>query len=281
MEYAESLQIVLDYIEENLYEDMDLNSLASVAGYSKYHFLRVFKEAFLMTPSEYVRRRRITESACDIADTAESISQIGYKHGFNSKENFTRAFKSEHRILPSDYRLVDNSLKLLHRNKLEGDGFVLVPRMVELKPFCATVYKCDEAEPAKFWNKYNCGGFSGILSGGEAQPDYGFSVWNYEKGKLDYYIGILSEYAKGDISGTIQLNVEGGWYAVFDTPKANKYTFVNTIHRTWNYINSEWNCQREFVRLGDCDFETYRESSREFSEQIYIHVKRNIKTVSE
>ncbi len=273
MKYEESLQIVLDYIEENLYEDMDLNRLASVAGYSKYHFLRVFKEAFHMTPSEYVRRRRITESACDIADTEEPISQIGYKHGFNSKENFTRAFKLEHRILPSDYRLVDNSLKLLHRNKAESGVFVLVPRIIELKPFCAMVYKCDEEEPAKFWNKYNCGGLSGKLSGGDAQLDYGFSVWNYEKNKLDYYIGILSRYARGDISGAMELNVEGGLYAVFDTPKANKYTFVNTIHRTWNYINREWSSQSKFVRLGDCDFETYRENSREFSEQIYIHIK--------
>ncbi len=92
MRYAVSFEKVLGYIEENLYEDISLDQLASVAGYSKYHFLRLFKETFDMTPLEYVRRRRITESVRDLADTDEYISQIGYKHGFNSKENFTRAF---------------------------------------------------------------------------------------------------------------------------------------------------------------------------------------------
>lgn len=273
MKYAEPFQKVLDYIEENLYEEIELNRLAFIAGYSKYHFLRVFKEVFYMTPSEYVRRRRITESVRDIADTGESISQIGYKHGFNSKENFTRAFKSEHHILPSDYRMADNSLKLLCRNKLERAAFVLEPKIIELKPFSVTVYKSDEEDPTRFWNKYNCGGFSGKLSGGEARPDYGVSIWNFEKNKLDYYIGILTEYAKGDLSGTLQLKVEGGLYAIFDTPKADKYTFVNAIRKTWDYIYGEWTCQSEYVNLGDCDFETYKENSREFSEQIFIHVK--------
>ncbi len=273
MKYAEPFQKVLDYIEENLYEEIELNRLAFIAGYSKYHFLRVFKEVFYMTPSEYVRRRRITESVRDIADTGESISQIGYKHGFNSKENFTRAFKSEHHILPSDYRMADNSLKLLCRNKPEGAAFVLEPKIIELKPFSVTVYKSDEEDPTRFWNKYNCGGFSGKLSGGEARLDYGVSIWNFEKNKLDYYIGILTEYAKGDLSGTLQLKVEGGLYAIFDTPKADKYTFVNAIRKTWDYIYGEWTCQSEYVNLGDCDFETYKENSREFSEQIFIHVK--------
>lgn len=273
MKYEEALQKVLDYIEENLYEDIDLDQLASIACYSKYHFLRVFREAFDMTPAEYVRRRRITESARDIADTDESISQIGYKHGFNSKENFTRAFKSEHHILPSEYRMTDNSLKLLHRKKLGGDAYPLVPQIVALKPFCATVYKSDEKDPTMFWNKYNCGGLSVKLSGGDAQMDYGFSVWDFEENKLDYYIGILTEHARGDLSGTVQLDVQGGLYAVFDTPRADKYTFVNTIRRTWDYILREWIPQSGYVYPGDCDFETYQENSREFSERIFIHIK--------
>ena len=91
-----------------------------------------------MTPSEYVRRRRITESARDIADTDEPISGIGYRHGFNSKENFTRAFKSEHHILPSEYRTADNSLKLLHREKPEEKDLALVPEIVKLEPSGAT-----------------------------------------------------------------------------------------------------------------------------------------------
>lgn len=279
MEYEKSLQKALEYLEENLYEDLNLDQLAQAAGYSKYHFLRIFKENFQMTPAEYVRRRRITESAREIADTDEPISRIGYKHGFNSKENFTRAFKSEHHILPSQYRTVDNSLKLLHRAGPYKKDFALesripaAPEIVELKPFRATVYKSDEEDPTMFWNKYNCGGFSEKLSGGDVQTDYGFSVWNFEESRLEYYAGILTEYAHGDLTGTMELKVDGGLYAVFATPPADKYTFVNTIRRTWDYIMQEWIPQSGYVYPGDCDFEAYRESSREFSERIFIHIK--------
>ena len=272
MKYAQHLQKVLDYIEENLYGEIELDMLAFVAGYSKYHFLRIFKETFHMTPSEYVRRRRITESARNIADTDEPISQIGYRHGFNSKENFTRAFKTEHCIRPSDYRAVDSSLKLLHKNKQEDGGFALTPRIVEVQPFSLTVYKSDEQEPAKFWNKYNCQGLSGKLSGEGAQLDYGVSLWNFEENRLDYYIGILTEHAGGDLSGTERLDMKGRLYAVFDTPRADKYTFVNNIHRSWDYIYGEWEPEGGYAIAGDCDFETYREDSREYSEQIFIHL---------
>lgn len=279
MEYEKSLQKALEYLEENLYEDINLDQLAQAAGYSKYHFLRIFKEVLQMTPAEYVRRRRITESVRDIADTKEPISRIGYKHGFNSKENFTRAFQSEHHILPSQYRAVDNSLKLLHRAKPDKEGFHLKsgilagPEILEIRPFSATVYKSDEMDPTMFWNKYNCGGFSGKLSGGDVQTDYGFSVWNFEENRLEYYVGILTEYAHGDLTGTVQIKVDGGLYAVFNTPPADKYTFVNTIRRTWDYIMQEWIPQSGYVYPGDCDFEVYRESSREFSERIFIHIK--------
>ena len=81
----------------------------------------------------------------------------------------------------------------------------------------------------------------------------------------------------GDLSGTVQLRVDGGLYAVFDTPGADKYTYVNTIRSTWDHIMGawlqEWIPQSAYTYPGDCDFETYREDSREYSEQIFIHIK--------
>lgn len=158
MKYTELLQNVLDYIEENLYEDLNLAGLAAAAGYSKYHFLRIFKKELHMTPAEYIRKRRITESVRELSDPNDSISRIGYRHGFNSKENFTRAFQSEHHILPSDYRRVDSSLKLLHKNTPQQEESVLIPEIIELQSFEAVVYKSDEEDCTRFWNRYHCGG---------------------------------------------------------------------------------------------------------------------------
>ncbi len=70
----------------------------------------------------------------------------------------------------------------------------------------------------------------------------------------------------------MQLKAEGGLHAVFETPKADRFTFVNTIRRTWNYIYREWIPPGGYRIAGDCDFETYRQDSRAFSEQIFIHL---------
>jgi AraC family transcriptional regulator len=71
----------------------------------------------------------------------------------------------------------------------------------------------------------------------------------------------------------MELSINGGLYAVFATPKTSHYDFVNTIHRTWNYINCIWLPCNGYSRTGGYEFETYTEESRSFSENIYIPIK--------
>ena len=274
MNYREQLQRALDYIEDNLCQDLDLNRIAASTGYSKYHFLRIFKTELGMTPGEYIRKRRITESAYEIVDTEKAISQIGFEHGFNSKENFTRAFLGEHCIRPSEYRQTDNSLQLLSRENATDSIVDLQPRILELPARQVTVLKSVEETPPGFWNRYNCGGWSRKLSGGKVVTDYGISVWDWELGKMEYYIGILTSEAHGNLTGTVNLELADGLYAVFSTPKADKFDFVNRIHATWDYINGKWLPESGYQRGRGYDFETYQESSREYSEQIFIPIRK-------
>lgn len=88
--------------------------------------------------------------------------------------------------------------------------------------------------------------------------------------KLDYFIGIRKNNALGDIDGTVELLIQAGLYAVFATPRTSHYDFVNTIHRTWDYINSKWLQNSGYRRTGGYEFESYIEESRTFSEKIYI-----------
>ncbi len=59
----EHIQRVLEYIEEHLTDDslLDNATLASIAGYSKFHFLRYFHDVTNLTPADYVRKRRIMD----------------------------------------------------------------------------------------------------------------------------------------------------------------------------------------------------------------------------
>ena len=86
------IRYVLDYIELHLKDELDIKMLAQISGYSEYHFIRIFRKYVGLTPADYIRRRRISEIVFCIGKTKRPISDIAFEYGFNSKENFTRAF---------------------------------------------------------------------------------------------------------------------------------------------------------------------------------------------
>lgn len=273
METFDLIQKAVNYIEDNLKNDISIVKVANAIGYSEYYFLRVFKTFVGLTPADYIRKRRISEIVSHMEIDSRPISDIAFEYGFNSKENFTRAFKSEHHILPTEFKRCKNSLELYSRFKLADRNTKYSYDIEELDSFTAVVYPCDEKLPSNFWNKYNAHGYSKRLTGGISTVDYGISRWNHEKGKLDYWIGVKEESAKGDIIGTVRLELSGGLYAVFKTPPSAQFDFVNNIHRTWNYIKEIWFINSPYERRDDYEFECYIEESRLFSETIYIPIK--------
>lgn len=271
MRYEECIQKSIDYIEENLKYDLDLKTCAKVSGYSVYHFLRIFKETVKLTPAEYIRKRRLSEIAKEIVKGGDYLSNIAFSYGFNSKENFIRAFKAEHHILPMEYKVNKNSLRLYDKISFLKEDFNVIPNIVEIDDFLIVAFKSDEKLPCNFWNKYNCKKFSRKLSSGRVCRDYGVSVINKD---LQYFIGIKAEEAKGDLIGTVRINIKGGLYAKFKTPDGNHNNFVNNIHKTWSFIKDVWLINSEYEWTGLPQFETYTEDSRSFTENIYIPIKK-------
>ncbi len=273
MDYRASIAKAIDYIEENLCtEDLSTESVAAASGYSKYHFLRVFREMCGLTPADYIRKRRISEIVRHMRTDSRPISEIAFEFGFNSKENFIRAFKSEHGILPTQFRTTDNSLQLYDRLSLDSLPLQPTVTVQECAPFSIVAYPSCTDAPPRFWNRYNVEKRSAILSGGKIVEDFGVCKWNNQTQQLDYYIGIRAEDAVGDILGTVTLSIHGGTYAIFDTPPATALDFVRTIHRTWDYIAGIWLPENGYARTGDYELECYREESRLFSERIFIPI---------
>lgn len=277
MEYTCSIQKTIDYIEEHLKTDMTNRQIADAIGYSEYHFLRIFRDCTHLTPANYIRKRRITEIVRRMAEDTRPISDIAFEYGFNSKENFIRAFKAEHGILPTEFKRSQNSLKLYDQITFDLPESEIPCRIMQIEPFTLIAYPSDTNTPPDFWNRYNVKGYSKKLSGGSVVTDYGVCIWNAEKKKLDYWIGIRETDAKGDRSGSVELSVGGGLYAVFKTPAATRFDFVNNIHRTWNYINTVWLPNSAYIRTGGYELEYYQEESRTFSETILIPVRKKPK----
>jgi AraC family transcriptional regulator len=100
MEWSERMNAAIGYFEDNLAGEIDFNEAAKLACCSLFHFQRIFMVIIGVTPSEYVRYRRLTLAARDFTATNARVIDVALKYGYDSPEAFTRAFRSVHGINP-------------------------------------------------------------------------------------------------------------------------------------------------------------------------------------
>lgn len=104
LEQLVKLDHVLTHIEEHFNQDMPLEEAASLAGFSPYHFSRVFKKLMGMNFVQYLNYVRIKKAMMLLQNEEESVSQVAFKTGFNSIQTFNRQFKEWNACSPSEYR---------------------------------------------------------------------------------------------------------------------------------------------------------------------------------
>lgn len=95
------LNHVIDYIEENLTDDLSLELISEYAGVSDYHFRKIFFYLSGLTLSEYIKNRKLSEANKDLLQ-GEKVTDVAFKYGYQSIDGFTRAFKKWGGFLPSD-----------------------------------------------------------------------------------------------------------------------------------------------------------------------------------
>ncbi|MFT7004619.1 MAG: AraC family transcriptional regulator [Sulfurimonas sp.] len=102
--YDTQLEKVLTYIESNLNDNLCIEELSSICGYSRFHFQRIFKEYVGENICVYINRLRIERSAFMLKYQYKKISSVGMRVGYNSNTSFTRAFKQYYHLSPTDFR---------------------------------------------------------------------------------------------------------------------------------------------------------------------------------
>lgn len=106
MEYIEKFNAVLDHIDNHYMEDIRLENVAKAAGFSKYHFTRLFKQYTDTTFYDYLGYKRI-KVAQDLLSRPElSITEIAFQTGFTTISTFNRTFRKQMNCTPTDYRLI-------------------------------------------------------------------------------------------------------------------------------------------------------------------------------
>lgn len=103
-EYSEKFGTVLKYIDNNFMYDITLEQLADVAGYSKYHFSRIFKQYNSMSYLQYINARRTKAAELLLLDPSIPITEVAMRSGFKSLTTFNRIFKEIKHCTPTDFK---------------------------------------------------------------------------------------------------------------------------------------------------------------------------------
>jgi AraC family transcriptional regulator len=98
------LSFALDYLQSQYASPVQLEELAQAACLSKFHFLRLFKQAFRLSPYQYLQRLRIEKAQILLRQTNLPVHQIGSELGFENANSFSRLFYQRVKVYPSQYR---------------------------------------------------------------------------------------------------------------------------------------------------------------------------------
>ncbi len=112
-EYARKINEVINFILNNLSEDLSLEKLAKLANYSPFHFQKIFKSVLGESPRQYIIRMRLQTAAHSlVVHQNKSVTEIAHEHGFSSSATFARSFKKYFGVTAEEYRnltLADDS----------------------------------------------------------------------------------------------------------------------------------------------------------------------------
>ena len=99
-----AVQRMQDYIERNAAEEITLSDLARASLFSPWYAYRLFRDCLGLTPTEYIRKYRLTQAAKQLQTGAVKVIDAAYGAGFSNVDTFTRAFYREFGLNPGDYR---------------------------------------------------------------------------------------------------------------------------------------------------------------------------------
>ncbi|WP_315118238.1 AraC family transcriptional regulator [uncultured Clostridium sp.] len=252
MDSLKKMNEALDYIEENLTNDINFKEIARLALCSEYHFQRMFSFLTGVTLGEYIRRRRLTVAAFEIINSNMKIMDIAIKYGYSSPDSFTRAFQSLHGVTPSEARNNGQSLKAYPRMTFqlsikggdemnyrieEKEAFSIIGIMERVpiifhgvNPKIAAMWQSLDGETINKLKELSNVKPLGILS-----ASINFSEERMEeKGELDHYIGVAT--TRDCPENLTQLEIPPLTWAVFEAVGP----FPDTLQDIWGRIYSEW-----------------------------------------
>lgn len=246
MEWLQRMEDSLDYLEHHMELPLNVNETARVACSSPYHFQRMFHMVTGVTLGEYVRKRKLTLAAQELASSNIKVLDVALKYGYDTPESFAKAFRRVHGFSPSAAREPGKILKAYPRLSfhisLKGDQEVDY-QIIEKEAFPVIGKKIQVSTkdgenfrriPA-FWAEcYKNGTTEKICSLAEKNEFLGICMDYYAaKEKMSYMIAVESD--RKDHGGLDVKTIPAATWAIFQSVGS----MPGAIQRVWERIYSE------------------------------------------
>jgi YesN/AraC family two-component response regulator len=99
-----TIRNVIVYIDENIYEKIEIEELAQLTRWKKHHFIRTFDREIGVTPYQYILKKKIDIAKSLIKETNQPINEIAFDLGFINYSNFSYTFKKFCNTTPENFR---------------------------------------------------------------------------------------------------------------------------------------------------------------------------------
>ncbi len=270
MDYAARVQSAVEFVEDHLDEDISVESVAAHVGLSAYHFHRIFAALLGESVSGYIRKRRLSEGARQLAYGDRPIMEVALSCRFDSQESFTRAFKKMFGTTPGRYRSVGKDKPIPHKRRTSLAMITHIETGITMEPKFVTrgeeyVIGMGGGFPEESFHAIHALWGRFIDRRHEirnAKPGYTLGVCFSQhpdivkqEGDAFTYIAGLPVTTLADIpAGMVGTTIPASRYAVF-THKG----LLSNLPLTISYIWGTWIPKGEYKRRESPDFELYDE----------------------
>lgn len=281
-----TVQSAIDFIEEHLDEKVAVATVAQHAGFSEFHFHRIFISIIGESVSSYQRRRRLSRAAGQLKNTALAVAKIAADAGFDSQEAFTRAFKALFGSTPALYRkgvglFAMEKPRLTKETILHLNGGLTMQPQIRTFPGAHIVGMADGFNPdttvhiADLWRRFLPACHAQNL---DLNLSYGVCMAEHtevakEPGESFIYMaGVPVPTTAHTPPAMVSFDIPEGKYAVF-THKGSIKDFPKTV----KYIWSTWIPENKHLYREAPDFELYDErfDPRTESGEVDIYIPVN------
>ncbi len=269
----------LEYLEKCLDTKIDEKEIFYISGYSYPLFARVFSIISGITLSDYLRFRKLTRAAIDIANSEDKIIDIALKYGYESQNSFTVAFKNFHKITPREVRKGYKYTIFSPVNfilTIEG-GNTMDIKVERRKGFCIAGISVNtgiNTNFSKLWEQLIASKEIKFLSSIGSGQAYGACFNFIDRDNFSYMAGYDVENKNLAISKGLEiLEVPEADYAIIPL----KGKIPDCIHEGWKYVVTKFLPENNLKHSGTPDIEVYGSgdiNSDKYEMQLWVPVEK-------